>query len=83
MARIIGQRCFLRMGSDYLSDAIPFCTIKAAIAEFESTARALWRYGQAIEGTLHFTAARECEPDEYPDRVLSIGPRGGLKIEKC
>ena len=53
---------------------------KDASLAFLEVARDLDRYGQAIEATLHIAPNRD-EIAEYPDFVLSLGPRGGLKIE--
>lgn len=74
------QRCYLRMGDDYLEDAV-FCEkLGHALSDFWSTARELSRYGQRIEATIHFVDKKGDEPGEYPDRVLSLGPRGGLVV---
>ena len=73
--------CFLRTASDYLEDAVKFKTIGDAKADFEATARELDRYGQHIEAAIHI-APTLAEVVEYPDYVLSIGPKGGLVCER-
>ena len=74
--------CFLRVGNDYLEDAERHATKADAIAAFAETARELARYDQRIEATLHYAANRD-ELQEYPDFVLSLGPRGGIRCERC
>lgn len=74
------QKCYLLMSGDYPEDAT-FCrSIAYALGEFEATARELDRYGQKIEASIHFVDAQGEDFAEYPDRVLSLGPRGGLKV---
>lgn len=68
---------FLRMGDDPLEGATQHNTKADAISEYASAAHELARYGQAIEATLH----RGPDPAEYPDFVLSLGPRGGIRCE--
>ena len=69
---------YLRMGSD---QAVGFKTRVAALDEFHATARELDRYGQRIEASLHIADSRSAL-QEYPDFVLSLGPRGGLRCER-
>jgi hypothetical protein len=78
------QKCYLRIGSDALEQA-EFCgSIGDALAEFGEVARELDRYGQSIDASIHFVDRRnDPELTEYPDRVLSLGPRGGIKMEAC
>jgi hypothetical protein len=73
---------YLRMGSDYLDDACKFATKSDALYEFERTARELDRYGQRIEASLHIADSKD-DLQEYPDFVLSLGPRGGLRCERA
>ena len=75
------MKTFLRMGTDCLSAVEEHPSISEACAAFLSTAKDLNRYGQKIDGALHF-APDLASIAEYPDRVLSLGPRGGLKMEK-
>lgn len=69
--------CYLREGSDYLEDATRFNSIADAKDSFLSTAKDLDRFGQTHEATIHI-AKSKYEVAEYPDYVLSLGPRGGL-----
>jgi hypothetical protein len=73
-------RCYLRTGDDALEDAVAFYTIGSAVRDFEATARELDGYGQRIEASIHIASDFE-ELVEYPDYVLSLGPRGGLRKE--
>lgn len=75
------SNCFLRTGSDYLEDAVEYFTISSACAAFMRDARVLDRYGQKLEATIHIANTME-EVAEYPDYVLSLGSRGGLKKER-
>jgi len=75
------MKTYLRIGSDSLEQATAHRTMADAVAEFEEAARELDRYGQAIEASIHFAPNRAAIA-EYPDRVLSLGPRGGVKIER-
>jgi len=72
--------CYLRTGGDALEDAVAYLTIGAAVRDFEATARELDGYGQRIDASVHIAANFE-ELGEYPDIVLSLGPRGGLRKE--
>lgn len=74
------DRYFLRMGSDYLEDAKPYRSKRAAVDAFADTARELARYDQRIEASVHI-APTMAEVVEYPDFVLSLGPRGGVRVE--
>lgn len=73
---------FLRMGSDYLSDAVAYRSLEACKNVFRVTADELAQYGQEIEATVHIAENRDAL-DEYPDYVLSLGPRGGLRCERA
>lgn len=72
---------YLRFADDYLADSIRFKSKKTAVEYFANTARELARYGQKIEATLHVGQSLE-EIVEYPDFILSLGPRGGIVCEK-
>lgn len=75
---------FLRMGSDYLADAVAYRSLEACKNVFRVTADELARYGQEIEATVHIAESREDLYDgDYPDYVLSLGPRGGLRCERA
>lgn len=75
-------RCFLRSGSDALEDAQPFDSKKEAIEQYQRDAYELARYGQTHVASIHI-ADTVGELTEYPDFVLSLGPRGGIRIEKA
>lgn len=75
-------RCYLRFDTDPLHRAKPCRSIAKARAKFERTAKALDSFGQRIEATLHF-AKRPEQLDEYPDRALRLGKRGGVVVERC
>jgi hypothetical protein len=75
------QACYLREGSDYLDQARFYPSIADACDAFLESARELDRYGQRHDASLHFVDSVSDEPTEYPDRVLSLGPKGGLKVE--
>lgn len=72
---------YLRIGSDTLAQSVGYRSQTRATQAYEKVARELDRFGQRIEGSLHFANSRD-EVVEYPDRILSIGPRGGLRIER-
>lgn len=76
------KKYFLRMGSDCLSDAKPYKTKKAAIEAFSEVALDLGRYGQSIEATIHIAPSID-DVNEYPDFVLSLGPKNGIKCERA
>ena len=73
-------KCYLRVGADYLDEAIKCPSIKFAIGEFQAIAQELDNYGQRIEASIHI-ANKRSEIAEYPDYVISLGPRGGVKKE--
>lgn len=79
-------KVYLRIGDDYLDQAQLCDSIKDARAEFEAAARELDGYGQRIEASLHRYCRHLPGPvhaDEYPDYVLSLGPRGGVRMERA
>ena len=80
---IRGQRCFLRLASDPLENAIYYFTVTDAVNAFERQARQLARFGQRLEATLHYVDSVSDVPAEYPNCVLSLGPRGGLRVENA
>jgi len=73
---------FLRLGSDDLDQARPYRTRAAAIAAYGYDAHDLAEYGQALDGSIHLAPSR-AELVEYPDLVLSLGPRGGVRVERA
>lgn len=73
---------FLRMGSDYLSEAKRYKNKTQAINAYREAMEELARYGQEIEATIHYSVFRD-RLDEYPDFVLSPGVRGGVRCVKA
>ncbi len=73
--------CYLRIGSDYLDDAVRYPTLGAAKDAYRDCAYQLDRYGQSIEASIHI-ASSGSELQEYPDFTLALGPRGGLVCER-
>lgn len=73
--------CYLRVGNDYLEDSQRCPSIAYAVREFQVIAVELARYGQEIEASVHVAASKD-ELQEYPDYVLSLGPRGGVRKER-
>lgn len=71
---------FLRIGSDFLEDAAAYRSKASAVAVFAEVAKELAGYGQAVEASIHIAPTRD-EVAEYPDFVLSLGPRGGVRVE--
>lgn len=65
--------CYLCIGFDYIEHA----SIKDAVLSFKEVAQELDWYGQRIEASIHIAKTRD-GIHEYPDYVLSLGPRGGL-----
>lgn len=76
------MRTFLRMGATPLDEAEMYRSRAAAVAKFERVAHELRRYGQSVEASLHYAQSRAAL-QEYPDFVLSLGPRGGTKVERA
>jgi hypothetical protein len=72
---------YLRIGDDDLNKAERCNSIRQACNRFRFVAEELANYGQAIDATIH-RAEKRNECVEYPDYVLSLGPRGGVKCEK-
>lgn len=75
------MKTFLCYVGETLEDAKPFGSKSSAVADFENTALKLARYGQAIEASLHVAEGAESLA-KYPDFVLSLGPRGGVRCER-
>lgn len=76
------MKCFLSYSTDYLDDAVYFSSVVQAVEDFRLCAEDLARFEQKIEATIHIAPTRE-EVVEYPDYVLSLGPRGGVKKERA
>ena len=69
---------FLRLGSDYLEDALLFQTKTAALHKYQRVAQELERYGQELGASLHRAPGRDAL-----DYVLALGPRGGVNVERA
>lgn len=76
------QPCFLVYAGDTHDKAEFYPHVTAASYAFAKTARSLDSFGQTITATLHFVASRDEVWREYPDRVLSLGPKGALRVGK-
>ena len=74
--------CYLRIGSDTLEEAGRCHNIAQAKERFHRIAEDLARFGQTIDATLHIANSR-AELVEDADYYLSLGPRGGLRCERC
>jgi hypothetical protein len=71
---------FLRIDNDPLELARFYKSRAAALQVFRAIAEELAGYGQSCSATIHM-APSISELAEYPDMVLSLGPRGGLRVE--
>ena len=79
------SRVYIRFDNQYLEDAELCDSIAEAKRYFADTARDLGRYGQEVTASLHLydrrvTDGKHCQ--EYPDFILSVGPRGGVRVER-
>lgn len=71
-------RYYIVFGGDSIEDA-EMCMSKAeAVSSFKSVALDLDRFGQQIEASIHLAPSRSAIV-EYPDYILSLGPRGGVR----
>lgn len=73
---------YLVFSTDTLDQAQRHSSKASAIEAFRDCALELDGYGQHIEASLHY-AEKRSEIAEYPDFVLSLGPRGGVKVERA
>lgn len=73
---------FLRMGDDYLDQAVKYSSKAGAIDAFRETSDELDRFGQSITASIHIADTMD-EVVEYPDFVLERGPKGGVKVERA
>ena len=73
-------KCYLVLSTDTLDEAIKCSSISYAVEEYRAIAQELGNYGQRIEASIHI-ANKRSEIAEYPDYVISLGPRGGVKKE--
>ena len=75
--------CYLRFGAEYLEDAERYASIARAVKAYRRYAKAALSHGSTPDdASIHIAAAHE-ELQEYPDWMLSVGPRGGLLKERC
>ena len=73
----------LRFASDRLDEAEPYASKTSAVAAYRRVVDECINYGSTPpEASLHYANSNE-ELREYPDFVLSMGPRGGVKIERA
>jgi len=61
-----------------------FCTRQDAVSAFADYAREGTRTGldERPTGAIHAAPSRD-SLDEYPDWILSIGPRGGVRVQRA
>ena len=78
----MSARYFLRLGSDDLDQARRYRTRADAVAAYGHAARELAEYGQDLDASGPGAPTR-AELVEYPDLVLSLGPRGGVRVERA
>ena len=75
--------CYLRFGNQYLEESERYASITKAVKDYRRYAQESMRHGCTLDAaTLHIAANHE-ELHEYPDWMLSVGPRGGLRKERC
>lgn len=72
---------FLVLGADGLERARRYRSKAVALDVFRETATELARHEQTITGWLH-CASNRAELVEDADYMLSLGPRGGVKVER-
>lgn len=80
------MRCYLIYAGSPHEKPEAFRSMAEAKDDFWVTAKELDRYGQKCEATLHLRDERihdEPKMSEYPEYVLSLGPRGGLRCEQA
>jgi hypothetical protein len=76
------SHCYLRIGSDTVEEATTCDSLSAAKRKFRNVAEDLARFEQTIDATIHIANNRD-ELVEDADYYLSLGPRGGLRCERC
>lgn len=72
---------YLCVGSDTIEDSSRHQRLRDAVDAFRDVAEELGHYEQRIAASVHI-APKRSECDEYPDYVLSVGPRGGIRCER-
>lgn len=78
----MSARYYLRLGSDDLDQARRYRTRADAVAAYADAARELAEYGQDLGASVHLAPTR-AELVEYPDLVLSLGPRGNVRVVRA
>lgn len=68
-----------------LADTEEFASLSAAVEEFRRRASGSDPYYPCVEGSfghIFLSDPRAGDPyrDAYPDRVVEVGPRGGVKV---
>lgn len=74
---------YLCVGSDNLeTESVRCSTLRDAVLNYREVADELGRYDQRVEASVHI-APNRYEITEYPDYVLSVGPRGGIRCDRA
>lgn len=84
-ARVIpstGQPCYLWESGDAADQLRFYPSVAAARRAWEKSARELARYGQRHDGAVYFVDSEAEEWSDYPDRLFTLGPRGGARTER-
>ena len=77
------SRAYLVIDGDSLDRAERYNSVRDAVRRFAAVAEELENYGQeGTQGAIHLAPTR-AETVDYPDYVLSIGPRGGVRVERA
>jgi hypothetical protein len=70
-----------------IADAEEFPSLAAAVAEFTHRASGTDPYYPCVEGSeghiFHYDPRIASGGDHYPDRIITSGPRGGVRVERC
>lgn len=88
------MKCFLQIGGDFIEDSIPCDSVDDAVWEYRRYVKDVMRFQDtADEAAIHLIdnspSLAELRPDprdritDYPDYVLSVGPRGGIRKERA
>lgn len=72
---------FLHHQGDTTPDPTPYRAKSHALAAYAAVAKGLYVYGQTHGATLH-RARSVADVREYPDFVLALGPRGGVRCDQ-
>lgn len=73
---------FLHHQGDDTPERAPYNSKRAACRAYSFVAEELDRYGQEHTATLHRAPDFDAVA-EYPDYVLTLGPRGGIRCERA